>query len=288
MNNITIFTPTYNRTHTLERLYKSLLVQKGMKFSWLIIDDGSTDNTEQLVKQFINEKKIDIKYLKTKNGGKHRAINKALDIVDTKYFFIVDSDDFLTDDALLKINNWQGSIKDEKICGVVGLKGYNSKNIVGKTFKGNYKELAIIDRKKEKIFGDKAEIFITEILNKYRFSEYEGENFITEATLWNQMALDGYKMAYYNDIIYICDYLEDGLSKSINKKFKDNPKGFLEYTLQMNGIYQYNIFQKIKNISFYGCILKEKYTIKEISKNLNVLPIFVWMCITIRRILNKD
>ena len=100
---ITIFTPTYNRDYIIINLYKSLLIQTLKDFEWLIIDDGSTDNTELLVSSFIKDNKINIRYIKQQNGGKHRAINKALEEAKGELFFIVDSDDQLVDNAIERI-----------------------------------------------------------------------------------------------------------------------------------------------------------------------------------------
>ena len=97
---ITVFTPTYNRAYTLERLYKSLLNQTSYDFEWLIVDDGSTDNTSELIKSFQNNQLFDVRYYKQGNGGKHVAINKGVELAEGELFFIVDSDDYLTDDAI--------------------------------------------------------------------------------------------------------------------------------------------------------------------------------------------
>lgn len=287
MKSITVFTPTYNRAYTLERLYNSLLKQNYKEFEWLIIDDGSVDNTQELVNSFINENIIKINYIKTKNGGKHRAINKALDIVKSDLFFIVDSDDYLLENSLNKINEIFMEINDYEYCGISGLKAYSLSQIIGTTFKDKYKDVAMLDREKYNITGDKAEVFFTNIINKYRFSEYENENFLTEATMWNRISLDGYKIRYFNEIIYICEYLEDGLSKNIEKKYKENPLGFLEYIKQMNDIYKNNILKKIKYTSLYAYIFEGQQTMKEMSKKLQVSLMFLRCSLIIRKLLKR-
>ncbi len=124
---ITVFTPTYNRAQTIPRLYRSLLNQSVKDFEWLVIDDGSSDGTEALVAGLIAESQISIRYLKTENGGKHRAINKALDMASGDIFFIVDSDDYLAENALARLLYWFSSIEKEKdsgrFAGVAGLRG---------------------------------------------------------------------------------------------------------------------------------------------------------------------
>jgi len=211
---ITVFTPTYNRAYTLQRLYESLLKQDYKNFEWLVIDDGSTDDTKKLLNSYIDESIIDIRYYKVSNGGKHRAINMATDLAKGEVFFIVDSDDYLTSNALTRLIYWFGTIAGatEKFAGVSGLKGYSASEIIGNTFAGNYKDALYFERNKYKINGDKAEAFYTDVLRRYKFPEFEGENFITEAVVWCKLAENDYKIRYFNEIIYITEYMKDGLT----------------------------------------------------------------------------
>ena len=104
---ITVFTPTYNRAYIIKNLFNSLKNQTFQNFEWIIVDDGSTDNTEEVVKEWLNESLFfKIKYHKQKNGGKHTAINKGLELASGDVFFIIDSDDYITNDALFKINSF--------------------------------------------------------------------------------------------------------------------------------------------------------------------------------------
>ena len=104
---ITVFTPTYNRAYIIENLYRSLQRQTVKDFEWLVIDDGSTDNTQELFDKWISEENaFPIRYYKQRNGGKCRAINRALDLAQGELFFTVDSDDYLTKDALEKVMRW--------------------------------------------------------------------------------------------------------------------------------------------------------------------------------------
>jgi glycosyltransferase involved in cell wall biosynthesis len=122
---ITVFTPTYNRAKLLKRLYDSLCVQTFTDIEWLIIDDGSVDNTEKIVNGFIAENKIGIRYIKQRNGGKHRAINHGVREAKGELFFIVDSDDWLPEDSLETINKYYQGIKDDKsFAGISGLDGF--------------------------------------------------------------------------------------------------------------------------------------------------------------------
>lgn len=223
---ITVFTPTYNRGYIIKHLYDSLVLQNYKNFEWLVIDDGSTDDTEELFKSFIVEQKLNIHYLKIENGGKHRAINKGVILAQGKYFFIVDSDDYLHNNALERIHFYTKQIEDDKtFAGVCGLKIYpNGRKVGGEA---NYKILdtdSISFREKYKVKGDMAEVFKTEILKKYPFPEFKGEKFVSEGLVWSRIA-QKYKIRYFFEGIYICDYLPDGLTKSIRMHYRNSPKG---------------------------------------------------------------
>lgn len=224
---ITVFTPTYNRAYIIDNLYHSLQHQTYKDFEWLVVDDGSTDDTEELFKRLMNEEKdFPIRYYKTINGGKARAINLALDKANGELFFTVDSDDYLTDDALEKVISWERVLPSEnKYCGVAGNLGTSVDKTTNRLFKNDFYEGDLLDRYKN-VDGERAIVFYTEIHRKYKYPEFQGENFITEAVAWNRMAHDGYKMRFYNDIIWIYEYREDGLTKAGNRLFLNNPCGY--------------------------------------------------------------
>ena len=160
LNKITIFTPTYNRAHTLKRLYESIKVQKYPDFEWIIIDDGSSDGTNELVKSFIDENVIKIKYFFQENSGKHIAINKGIEEASGNLFFMVDSDDYITPDALNIIDKWEETIDGEKYIGIAGLKIFENKKIIGSTFKDSieFVDTTSLEKRKYNISGDKAEV----------------------------------------------------------------------------------------------------------------------------------
>lgn len=220
MNKLTIFTPTYNRADLLPRLYESLCCQTNNNFEWLIIDDSSADNTKDVVEEFIKKTNdFKIKYYVQSHGGKHRAINKALGVAEGDYFFIVDSDDYLTSDSVELIDKWTKTVDDmENIAGISGLRVQENNNILGGTpvteTGKEYIDAGNLERKKYHLTGDKAEVYKTKILQKYLFPEFEGEYFVTEAVCWDAIAADGYKIRWYNKPIYVCEYLENGLTKS--------------------------------------------------------------------------
>lgn len=272
---ITIFTPTYNRAYTLATLYESLLKQKEKDFEWIIVDDGSTDNTQELVSQFIQEKKISIKYIKQQNRGKHVAVNKGLEIAKGELFFVVDSDDYLTKDAINEIIDARSKLKniDKDYCGIAGLKLYPNGKMIGKTFKGEYIDTYFHKQYKYNIKGDKSYVFFTEIFKQYPYPVFDGEKHTAPSVSMVRMSKDGYKIRHINKKICICEYLEDGLTKQGNRKLINN---FEAYTLRNKElicldipvkrklaiIAKYFHIAQIKNISLQTT--KEKLQIKGI------------------------
>lgn len=238
---ITVFTSTYNREKLLYRLYDSLRNQQKKNFEWIIIDDASKDNTEDVVRGWIEDSKGDfvIRYYKQEHGGKHRALNRGFNLANGMYFFIVDSDDYLTENATAKVEEWGRFVEnDSRIAGVSGLK-VTEQGIVGGDPKidsdKEWIEASNFERGKYNLWGDKAEVYKTEILKKYPFPEFEDEYFVTEAVCWDAIAADGYKLRWYNYPIYMCEYLEDGLTKSGANEMKgniDNYNGFCYYVSQ--------------------------------------------------------
>ena len=229
MDLITIFTPTYDRGYILGELYRSLTRQTDKRFEWLIIDDASKDDTETKVREWIDrEDSFPIRYHKTVNGGKHRAINQGVRMARGKLFFIVDSDDRLTDDAVEKLFAWEQEIAGrDGFAGVTGNKGkLGNGDLVGETFDGDFVDATALERRKYNIVGDKAEAFYTDILKQYPFPEIEGEKFLTESVVWDRIAYDGYKIRWKNQVIYLCEYIEDGLTAQGRSIFAKNPKGY--------------------------------------------------------------
>ncbi len=225
---ITIFTPAYNRASTLERLYKSLQAQSRTDFEWLIIDDGSTDGTETAARKWLAEKNaFTIRYIKTENGGKHRAINAGVKEARGEAFFIVDSDDCLPPRAVERIAEVFASVaKDVRFAGICGLKAdIGTKKALYNSAEAEGKDCSMLDiRYKYHIKGDMAEVFKTEVLKEYPFPCFEGEKFLNEAVVWNKIA-EKYIMRYIGDILYYCEYLPGGLTSSIRKQYRNSPQG---------------------------------------------------------------
>lgn len=207
---ITVFTPTYNRAYLLPRLYESLKSQTFKDFEWLIVDDGSTDGTRDLIAGWINERLFNIRYYYQENGGKHRTINMGTQLAKGEWFFIVDSDDILPDNSLEIVKKWIDTVRDdETFAGVCGVK----RDITGQTpFGFSFDVLDLTPFEIGEITReDKAEVVKTQILRNYPFPDIEGEKFCAEGLVWNRIGRK-YKLRYFNEVIYNYEYLNDGLT----------------------------------------------------------------------------
>ncbi len=220
----TVFTPTYNRAYRLPALYESLLSQTSKDFEWLIVDDGSSDDTEALVNSWITDGRLDIRYIRQSNGGKHRAINRGVAAARGTLFFIVDSDDILPDDSLERVSAHYDMIKGREGFGALcGMKAYYDGRIVGDKPDFGIIECDNFDiRYKYKFKGDMAEVFYTSVLKEFPFPDIPGEKFCPEGLIWNRIATR-YKTHFFSEIIYLCEYLEDGLTSRITKVRKESP-----------------------------------------------------------------
>jgi glycosyltransferase involved in cell wall biosynthesis len=243
---ITIFTPAYNRAHLLPRLYESLCAQSFHSFEWLIVDDGSKDNTEKVVNAFIAEDKLNIRYIKQSNGGKHRAINHGVKEARGELFFIVDSDDYLSNNALERIDFYFIQIKkDNSFAGVSGTRIYKNGKRIGGDATFTVLDISYVDLSfKYHINGDMAEVYRTVIMRKYPFPDFEGERFCTEGLVWDRIAKK-YKLRYFNEGIYICEYLPGGLTSGSIRLRMNNPIGSMTYYSELI-VMEIPFIQKIK------------------------------------------
>lgn len=264
MKTITIITPTYNRASKLEKAFESLEKQTVQDFEWLIIDDGSSDNTKEIVEEFCKQAKFEIHYESQENQGKHIALNKAFNEVKTELLMILDSDDCLTPKAVEEILNVHKKYKDnEKIAAYVYQRGKlnNLEEKITQEFKkeefvDNYNRYII----NSQIKGDKEEIFKTKIIKNFRYPQFSGEKFLGEGVLWSKISHD-YDMVFCNKVIYLCKYLENGLTKSGRKLRLENPHGG-KYHAEEYLDKRYKLKVRIKNAILYliySKVLNESY-----------------------------
>lgn len=237
---VTIFTPTYNRAYILPKLYESLCSQTSSQFEWIVVDDGSEDNTLNLLENWSQEQKLNMRYYIQENGGKHRAINNAINKANGELFFIVDSDDYLTCDAVESIYNYYNKIRNKSEIGGICFRKINKCNntIIGPLFPKKCLCASSLEiHYKMHIYGDKAEVFRTELLRSNLFPEIDNEKFFTEAYIWNKVT-DSHKLYLVNKGIYICEYLDDGLTRNFNNILRKNPRGYITY---YKSLYHYPI-----------------------------------------------
>ncbi len=222
----TVFTPTYNRARLLKRLYESLKEQSDKDFEWIIVDDGSKDNTEEVVQGFIKEKSIPIKYLKKENEGKHIAINVGCDMAEGELFFIVDSDDYIPKEAIEEVKrDWKKYRNNTGIAGLVYLKAWENGNLMGRKLeKDEFISNHVKEYNKGGVWGEKLKILRTEIFRKNKFPKYENEKYVGEHVLWIEVSRK-YDLVYINKVLYIAEYLEDGLTMAGRKLRIENPLG---------------------------------------------------------------
>lgn len=227
---ISIFTPTYNRAHLLRDAYESLCEQdfgnpplvgepEGA-FEWLIVDDGSTDNTEEVVKGFIQESKISIRYFKKPNGGKHTAINLGAKEAKGELFWILDSDDSLPKDALSIVAECWDSLdrsQKSKLAGICGYMAHHDGKVIGSPIVDVGTIASSLEmRHKLHVTGDMMEVWRTDIMREFPFPEKPNERFCPEALIWNRIAKK-YPLYIIPDVIYYRDYLDGGLTDNIIK-----------------------------------------------------------------------
>lgn len=277
---ITICTATYNRGNLLPTLFRSLKKQTFSNFEWVIIDDGSIDNTENLVKQFKSEASFPIIYNKQKNQGKHVAINKGVVLASGSYFFIVDSDDRLPKNSLSIINKKILRVHtDSKIAGVVGLKCFFDKKIVGSS---HLTQDIICDvfeyRYTHNIVGDRAEVIKTAILKDFPFPKFGTEKFLPESLVWNRIGKH-YKMLFFNENVYECEYRSDGLSAQSVYLRRKYPQGVLNLYSELGQIKKIGLVNRVKAFinywRFYYCVSQDrKKNLKLLNGNFSVFLYF--------------
>ena len=244
MKSLTVFTPSYNRAYLLPQLYSSLCRQTVKDFSWLIVDDGSTDSTKTLVASWQHEGTIDIQYIYQENQGMHGGHNTAYQNISTPFNVCIDSDDFMPDDAVaLILMNCENL--GEKFAGVVGLDANKNGELIGTRIPEHLtavklNELYIIHQ----VRGDKKIVYKTDVVKKYPpYPLYHKERFVPLDYLYLLIDQD-YDLKPVNSVLCIVEYQEDGSSMNMFKQYRKHPNGFA--------------FSRVSRIK-YGKTFKERF-----------------------------
>lgn len=265
---ITVFTPSYNRAHTLPRTYESLKKQNNKNFIWLIIDDGSTDNTKELVNQWIyDNNEFEIQYIYKENGGMHTAHNVAYEHIYTELNVCIDSDDCLADGAIEKILNfWDNNVHDN-YAGIIGLDSDLNGKIIGKDL-GDLHSTTLSGYYEHGGKGDKKLVYRTDIIKKYpEYPVFEGEKYVGLGYKYLLCDQD-YSLLVLNEILCNVEYQTDGSSMNMFKQYIQNPKGFA-FIRKVDMRLKKGIITQFKTCIHYvssSLISKNKYFIKESPK----------------------
>ena len=271
---VTVLTPTFNRGGVLRSLWDSLQKQTVKDFEWLVVDDGSTDGTKNLITKLQEKSDFPIRYIYKSNGGKHTALNVGIQTIRSELTFIVDSDDCVTDDAvesILKIHKKYRS--QNNICGYAFLRAFPDGKVNGKKFDVNEKIGSYIDVRVNgnDTGADKAEVFKTHCLKEFPFPEYPNEKFLGEDLVWVRMARK-YEMVHINKAIYVGNYLEDGLTNNRRKHNIASPVGcmhraeeFMESDLKtryrIKGGLQYIVYGRFAGVKICDLIRKSRHKV---------------------------
>jgi hypothetical protein len=221
---ISILTPTYNRAYVISRLADSLKKQSSFDFEWVVVDDGSTDNTHDVVENEKTRCNFDITYKKKENGGKHTVLNVGVPLCKGEWILIVDSDDYLTSDAVEVVANQLRNVKPNTV-GMCFRKSYFDGETIGKPLINEI--IALTPTEAGHYFqGDLAYVFRKSAMLKCPFPVFEGERFVPELCIWNKISDFGVILYYSGISFYRCEYLPDGYSANFKTNLRRNPKGF--------------------------------------------------------------
>lgn len=253
---ITVFTPTYNRAHLLHSCYESLLRQNNQQFKWLIIDDGSTDNTQEVIEKWSSEQRIEIEYIYKENGGLHTGYNTAIEHMDTELSICIDSDDWLPDDAIELILSVWDKNKSDDLAGIIGLDYTVDGEIIGDVLPDGEKiePIKLLASKNNR--GDKKYVVKTSLYKEVApMPVFEGEKNFNPHYMIIKLSAK-YKFLSINCPLCIVDYQNDGMSANIFKQYMNSPKSFAELR---------RVIMSLPTVPFlYLC----KTTIHYVSSNL--------------------
>lgn len=270
MATLTVFTPTYNRAYVLKQCYDSLCRQTCKDFVWLIVDDGSSDNTKEIVDEWMaNDNGFEIRYVYKENGGMHTGHNKAYELIDTELNVCIDSDDYMPDDAVELIVDFWNENRDSSYSGIIALDVYKNGQVIGKELP-NKKSTTLSGYYQNGGQGDKKLIYRTEVINKYpAYPEFKGEKFVPLDYKY-LLADQDYELLVMNKPVCVVEYMEDGSSKNMLRQYYRNPKGFA-FMRKVHMIYDKGFVRRFKTCVHYvssSFISGNRHFVKESPKKV--------------------
>ena len=277
---ISVLTATYNRANLLSKLYESIVnnLNKNIEVEWLIMDDGSTDETKKVINKYIDENKLQIKYFFQENQGKMQAINNLIENAQGDLIIECDSDDFFTNNAfkIIRDEYEKNKTQIQECYGLCFLKYDQTGKNMGKNFKKEKSKMFDLYFK-EGENGEKALVFNGEIRKQYKYELENGERFVTEARMFHKMD-ERYNIICINQPIMICEYQNEGYTRNIDKQFINNPYGYFEYFKEILQKDMYGvIFKKrlyaIKHYILFATLAKKKNIVKNVKGMINKILI---------------
>lgn len=275
---ITVFTPSYNRKHTLHRCYESLLRQSNKSFIWMIIDDGSTDGTEDIVRQWqMCDNGFEIQYVYKENGGLHTGYNKAIELCTTELMMCIDSDDYVAEEAIQKVISFWNTYGSDEYAGIVAPDKYENGEIIGDPLP-NQKSVNLIDLMcgKYKINnGDRENVVRTELYKSVAPMESFGKEKNFNPHYMHLQISQKYDFLVLNEPLRVVQYQENGMTANIFKQYLDSPKSFAQsrrlYMTFKNTPLKFKIKTAIHYVS--SCIIGKD--MKSLFKINNKLLVFL-------------
>ncbi len=282
---ITVFTPTYNRAWLLHRVYESLVRQTNQQFKWLVIDDGSTDETQAVVEAFVQENRIEITYVYKENGGLHSGYNAAIARLDTELSICIDSDDWLPDDAIERILKVWNERKADDIAGLIGLDYTANGELIGDRLPdgANINPIDLLASKTNR--GDKKYVVRTDCYKKVApMPEFAGEKNFNPHYMILKLSAD-YRFVAVDAPLCIVDYQPDGMTANQFKQYVNSPRSYAELRRVIMGLPHVPAGYLLKTTIHY-C------SSSQISHNRNYIrespkPLLTALCTPLGRLLTE-
>lgn len=290
MPTLTIHTATYNRAYILGNAFESLCKQTCKDFEWIITDDGSTDETEKLVIEWVKKADFPIIYNKLNHVGIPRALNSGISRANTPWFMMLDSDDYILPETVEKVIGWLAEVKDDQHFAGIGFArcfpdGRFMKDQTPVIGEKGYTDCTHIDRIKYNLNMDMCEVHRTELFRKYPFQYWPTEKYAPEQLNFYEIALAGYLMRWRDEKLYICEYLPDGQTKD-DKLVKNNPMGFaMMYNQLMKIDKSFSVrcrdAYRMSGLALYAG--HPEYLLKSNNKGITLLTLPVGLALSFRR-----